>query len=131
MQATEELPKKQASFRLPSISTTSGCGISSEIEQFQGLPSPHLHVQLLFETSDFDRPTIPANVISKAEVANGTERRRSFCLGCTQSRRHYSRTGSAFVQPLRSDDVGCLDAAVTAKMSLTKTFRQDPLQTPC
>lgn len=79
LRTTKELPKKHALFRLPSISTTSGCGSSSEIEQFQGLLSPHLHAHLIFETSDFDRPTIRVNVISKVEVANGTGRWRSFC----------------------------------------------------
>jgi hypothetical protein len=37
------------------------------IEQFQGPLSPYLHVHFLFETSDFDRPTIRVNVSSKAE----------------------------------------------------------------
>lgn len=37
------------------------------IEQFQGPLSPYLHVHFLFETSDFDRPTIRVNVSSKIE----------------------------------------------------------------
>ncbi|MET3181730.1 UNVERIFIED_ORG: hypothetical protein ABIC43_004905 [Variovorax guangxiensis] len=49
------------------------------IEKFQGPLSPYLHVHFLFETSDFDRPTIRVNVSSKAEVTNGTRSWRSCC----------------------------------------------------